>query len=254
MRIAHISDIHVGKSWMFRQEMLRKAIKQINNGKADLVVLTGDVSDWGLRSEFEAAASILDGIKKPLYIIPGNHDARINGYEIFTKIFGGGRGRYFKEKFDDLLLLGLDTAEPDIDDGHVGRDQLEWLEKQIKKNKKDRIPVIMLHHHLVSVPDTGRERNILVDAGEVLQVIDQNNVPLVLTGHKHVPWVWHLNETLIATTGTTSCARTSYPNSYNMVDIRKKEITISRHDIEKDRDRILKSVTVAKGKISGKKS
>jgi len=229
MRIAHISDIHVGRSWMFDAELFKKAIKVINGSDASAVLVTGDITDWGLESEYKEALKYLGSIKKRTYVIPGNHDARIAGYKMFEKIFSKGRNRFFTRTIGNVLLIALDSAEPDIDDGHIGREQLGWLEEQLNENqkrKRPKVPIIALHHHLVPVPNTGRERNILVDAGEVLDVINDYKAPLVVTGHKHNPWLWRVNDTFVYSGGTVSCKRTAVSNAMSFIDIDKKGLTI----------------------------
>ncbi|MCD6147489.1 MAG: metallophosphoesterase [Thermoplasmata archaeon] len=48
MKIAHISDIHYSKSWMFLRDMLEECIDMVNQEGPDVVVITGDVTDYGL--------------------------------------------------------------------------------------------------------------------------------------------------------------------------------------------------------------
>ena len=48
--------------------------------------------------------------------------------------------------------------------------------------------VFVLHHHLLPIPGTGRERNVVHDAGDTLEVLQRAGVNLVLSGHKHVPY------------------------------------------------------------------
>ena len=43
------------------------------------------------------------------------------------------------------------------------------------------------HHHLVGVPDTGTDKIVIVDAGNVLRTCLRHDVNLVLCGHKHRP-------------------------------------------------------------------
>ena len=65
-----------------------------------------------------------------------------------------------------------------------------------------------VHHHLVPIPGTGRERNIVLDAGHLLLTLVDLDVDLVLSGHKHVPFFWGLNGTLIcnsAPPGPVAC-------------------------------------------------
>ena len=44
------------------------------------------------------------------------------------------------------------------------------------------------------MPGTGRERNIVNDAGDTLETLQRANVDLVLSGHKHVPYAWRLED------------------------------------------------------------
>ena len=87
-----------------------------------------------------------------------------------------------------------------------------------------------MHHHLVPVPNTGRERNIVNDAGDVLETIVDAGVDMVLCGHKHVPYLWRIEDLLVVTSGTVSCLRLrgKIEPGYNIIYIREKEIDIYR--------------------------
>ena len=89
--------------------------------------------------------------------------------------------------------------------------------------------IIAVHHHIISIPKTGRERNVLSDAGDILLLLLENKVNLVLSGHKHVPHVWKMNNTIFSTAGTVSSMKlrgNTHP-SYNIVEINNEEIEIT---------------------------
>ena len=65
----------------------------------------------------------------------------------------------------------------------------------------------MLHHHLLPVPGTGRERNVVHDAGDTLECLQRADVHLVLSGHKHVPYAWRLENLFVVNAGTVSTTR-----------------------------------------------
>ena len=67
--------------------------------------------------------------------------------------------------------------------------------------------VFVLHHHLLPVPGTGRERNIVYDAGDAIECLQRAGVNLVLCGHKHVPYAWRLENLFVINTGTVSSLR-----------------------------------------------
>ena len=59
-------------------------------------------------------------------LVPGNHDARHLGYNLFHESFG--RLEFYKE-VGNIGILGLDSSEPDSDEGHLGRDKYKWIIK-----------------------------------------------------------------------------------------------------------------------------
>lgn len=223
MRIAHLSDIHYSKSWMFLNERFQRCIELVNEEAPDVVVVTGDITDYGLQREYMGVKQELERITAPRLMVPGNHDSRHEGYKKFEEHFGP---RFFTEEHDGYRFVGIDSSEPDIDEGHVGREQLQWLQRQLTDHA-----IVFLHHHLVPVPHTGRERNVLVDAGEVLRLLDSRDVPLALSGHKHVPWTWNLNGMAVSTAGTVSCERTGATQSFDFVDITEDQVSIEKVDI-----------------------
>jgi 3',5'-cyclic AMP phosphodiesterase CpdA len=85
-----------------------------------------------------------------------------------------------------------------------------------------------LHHHVISIPQTGRERNVLSDAGDVLKTLTTHEVDLILSGHKHVPNIWRINDTLAVNAGSlcSSKLRGKNKNSYNVYNITDSEIEI----------------------------
>ena len=220
MKIVHISDIHYSKSWMFLHETFRKCIEMVNEENPDVVIITGDVTDYGLTSEFQGVKEELKDISSPYLVVPGNHDSRHEGYKKFENFFGK---RFYSSKVGNYTFVGIDSSEPDIDEGHIGREQLTWLQNHISSHS-----IVFLHHHLVPIPNTGRERNVLVDAGEVLKILDMHDVPLVLSGHKHVPWVWKVNNTILVTAGTVSCIRTGSEQSFNSIIIEEDRAVITK--------------------------
>ena len=217
---------------MFNRKKLERALDIVNGLEPDIVLITGDLTEWGLHSEFTGIKDILDSMDMEYLAVAGNHDARTNGYKVYQQMFCEHRDRFFWEKYDDYALIGLDSSEPDRDEGHVGREQMRWLEGVLKDcENMGLVPIIFMHHHLIPIPDTGRERNVLVDAGDVLKLIDEHKVPLVLMGHRHVPWVWRLNDCTLIHASTVSCERTNARNSFNIVDLKKKKIVCHRVDV-----------------------
>lgn len=230
MKIAHISDIHYDYGNDFNDKIFNKAVKMVNKVDADIVFVSGDLTAEGLLPEYELAREKLKQINSKLTIIPGNHDERNLGFKLFPEFFGETD---FVHTYDEINLVGLASSEPDEDTGRLGIKRHKMIEEAIKKN--DKISIIGFHHHLIPVPNSGRETNIIDDAGETLDIILKNEIPLVLMGHRHVPWTVKIHKTLLVNAGTFSCNRTRgyFGYTFNIIDIDDDEIEVTVVNIGK---------------------
>jgi 3',5'-cyclic AMP phosphodiesterase CpdA len=74
VRLLHLSDIHFGAA---DQEAL-DAVKQFTaHVKPDGIIIAGDITQTGKRSEFEAARAWFDDLGFPVITAPGNHDTPV---------------------------------------------------------------------------------------------------------------------------------------------------------------------------------
>jgi len=223
--IAHLSDLHAG-SQHFIPNLLSQAVEEINQLNPDVVIISGDLTDAGFRQEYKTAKTFIGMINcDKKVIIPGNHDSRNVGHIHFEEMFGQ---RSSLLKLPGVTIIGIDSSEPDLDSGRVGRERYKWLEEQFAAGEG--VKILTLHHHLVPVPGTGRERNIVYDAGDLLEVLVRCNVDLVLSGHKHVPHVWRLENLVVCTAGTASSFRLRGRTKpcYNVIHLKKNDIKIYR--------------------------
>ncbi|NIR87903.1 metallophosphoesterase [Candidatus Bathyarchaeota archaeon] len=220
MLIAQISDVHCGP--LFNERTFRRAIKEINALSPNLVVITGDVTENGILSEFKTAAEKFKRLKTENVIyVSGNHDYRSTGYLLFKQFFPFNQ----VTEIDNAVVIVLSSARPDRDDGEVGHRQNLWLEDTLAKYK-NRVKMVAIHHHIIPVPDTGADQITIVDAGDVLRSLIKSNVNLVLCGHRHRPWRWRIEKMQVVHAGSVSCEklRGFFCNSYNVIEVRKKRV------------------------------
>jgi Icc protein len=230
--IIQISDIHAGESG-FRKDMVIKAIEEINNQKPNLVVITGDLTWNGVREQFLEAKNIIEGIKSPVIVTLGNHDSLNVGYLTFEELFGP---RFSKYEDDKIFLFAVDSTQPDIDSGHIGREQMEIIDKTFSNVNENLIKIFAIHHHLVPVPRSGRERDVVVDAGDVLELMMHKGVSLILSGHRHIPWVWRVENMLLCYSGTSGSPRLrgSSSQNYNIIELENDQIAVKTKFINGD--------------------
>ena len=229
--IVHISDLHISKE-AFDEEVFMQAVSEINNLQPDMIILTGDVTNSGYYREYQQAIKYLAMFDSPLFAIPGNHDSRNLGYQSFEELIGERSWKLTKD--DEFTVIGLDSSAHDENRGHIGIPQHLWMEHQLDDCViNNRFAIVALHHHVVSIPNTGRERNVLSDAGDILKTLTTHEVDLVLSGHKHVPNIWKINETIIVNAGSLSSnkLRGKIGNSYNVYNISDDSIEVFLHNV-----------------------
>jgi Icc protein len=237
LRIAQISDIHCGEP-TFDTDLMRSIIDRINRMNPDFVAIVGDLTAAGYEWEFEEAARWLERIEPPKIVIPGNHDSRNVGYVHFRRFFGERYLTYRRAlepvRAERLLATGftvaaVDSSQPDVNDGHVGRERYPWLREQFEE--PDDIKIFLIHHHLVPIPGTGRERNIITDSGDLLAELTELDIDIVLSGHKHVPFFWGLNGILVCNSGTAATKRLRglTPPSWNEIQVDASTIKVYLH-------------------------
>ena len=122
----------------------------------------------------------------------GNHE--IDGGHTFDAVakLWGMKGRYYTENINGLDLIVLDCNEkPKNHKGgypaHIGEQQLEWLEKQLKTLKG---PILVISHQPLagtsSIDNAGEVQKLLNLAGD--------KVLLAVNGHTHIDHVDRVGE------------------------------------------------------------
>ena len=189
LRLAHVSDLHlVEPHWQTRTAAQRVRLNYLSFGRpidaegrreraierlrqsrleADHVVVTGDLTEDGLREQFEVLAEVIHeaGISpERISLIPGNHDAydRLEAYE---DALDGPLGAYVATSkkgavtlLDEAILVSVSNL---IDQpytrsaGRSCRDDLETLAKAARDGAGGRTVVAIQHHpplaHALSV-------------------------------------------------------------------------------------------------------
>ncbi|WP_081775820.1 metallophosphoesterase family protein [Asaia platycodi] len=160
--------------------------------RPDLILNTGDLTNFGLREEFSNAASWLGTMKAPCLVVPGNHDAMVREpwqettaqWSDWMENSAEGAFPYLREE-GDLAIIGVNSAVPTppfMACGHVGAAQRVRLATLLDATR-DRCRVIMIHHP----PRTGLVpwRKSLLDLKAVADIIAQHGAAMVLHGHSH---------------------------------------------------------------------
>jgi len=227
-----MSDLHVGTA-LFRADLLTAAVAEANELGPDMVVIAGDLTGEGYRGEFEECRRFLDELSCPNVVVTmGNHDARNVGYRHFEDFFGARESARAIEIPDGRAkVVALDSTKPDLDEGEVGREHYGWVDAELR-GWTEGPRIVVIHHHILAVPGTGRDVNNLRDAGDFMAILRELEVDLVLSGHRHVPYVWSISGVRVVHSGTVSTLRVrgTMPPSYNVIDLEADEVRITMRE------------------------
>ena len=217
IRIAHLSDIHIGFHVGARLRPVaafRIWLERLQPCDVDVLVVSGDLverpgDDYGMR----LAHAMLCDFTDQWVVVPGNHDIKRPGYhDVFFDIYGDYPRLEHHAGIDFALfdsMAGLPVEERDVaermygdyvcyTEGRVGTAQYDALHHALAGRTHPRVAV--LHHHLMRqhadlMPHVPRQAGVtedvfgtmksLMDAEAFFDWCSAHDVHLALHGHKH---------------------------------------------------------------------
>jgi plastocyanin len=186
LRFVQISDSHIGFNKPANTDVtatLREAVAKI---KADpnppaFVLHTGDLTHLSKPAEFDTLQQVLSELSVPVFYVPGEHDVLEDNGESYLQRFGKGTMGAGWHSFDRNGVHFVDLKAGGL--GTLGNEQLEWLEKDVKRLKSSTPIVVFAHIPLWSVyPEWGWGTD---DSERALSYLKRFGSVSVLNGHIH---------------------------------------------------------------------
>src|SRR5579864_5227545 len=193
LMFVQISDSHIGFDKPANPDVaatLGEAVNRINALPTAPAFLlhTGDISHLSKPSEFDTCDQILKGAKAGhTYFVPGEHDFIGDSGGMYLDRYGKdthGSGWYSFD-YNGAHFVGLvNVANLKAGGmGSLGKDQLEWLEKDLNGKSASTPIIVFAHIPLWSVyPDWGWGTD---DSAQALSYMKKFGSVSVLNGHIH---------------------------------------------------------------------
>ena len=146
VKLAILSDVHVTPG-NANEGKLREAVAEINATDVDAVMLTGDLTNEGSDEQLRNIKGILDGIRHPFYIIPGNHENNWSqsACKTFNDLWGSDR---FVFTIGDLVVVGMNCGPfMKMGDGHIKQEDLLWLDSTLNVMVEPGMRVLSVNHY-----------------------------------------------------------------------------------------------------------
>jgi Icc protein len=190
---AQISDSHIGFSKEPNRDVsatLQLAVARLNQLKAppQLLLHTGDLTHLSKPAEFDAVRQILKGARAgETFYVPGEHDVFTDDGRAYLDHYGKGSkgGGWYSFDHHGIHFVGLvnvmNLKAGGL--GVLGREQLEWLEDDLKGRGSSTPIVVFAHVPLWAVyPKWGWGTE---DAEQALSYLRRFGCVSVLNGHIH---------------------------------------------------------------------
>jgi 3',5'-cyclic AMP phosphodiesterase CpdA len=191
LRFAQISDSHIGFNGPANTNVadtFNQAIAQINSlGSApDFVIHTGDLTHLATPAQFDQVKQMMTDLNTPrVFTVPGEHDSTDDAGQKYRQAFGAGtRGDgWYSFDIAGVHIIGLVNTLNLQKLGHLGTDQLEFIEKDVAGVSSDTPIIVFSHIPLFAMyPDWGWGTD---DATQALSYLKRFSSVTCLNGHVH---------------------------------------------------------------------
>ncbi len=207
----------------------------------DLLLVTGDMTQFGRGDEFETARAWLGKLPGPRLATPGNHDTPWAGLldRVASpfKRYARAIGPVDEDEFTcpGLVARAFNTARGwqlrlDWSKGEITPRQVERAIRDLNLAEPAAVRVLICHHPLIDIPGgpiTSRVRGGRRAAARFASA----GVDLVLTGHLHAPFVQPFpygdGLTYAIGAGTLSLRGRGAPPGFNVIDIDGQDLCVT---------------------------
>ena len=269
MRIGHISDLHIlslngtkfyhflnkriiggtnlilNRKKEYEIKFVDKLIEDINKQNLDLLVITGDITNLALKSEFKEAVRLLNKINLPndkIMIVPGNHDNYIkSSYK--NNLFEKYMSAWIKNDINlsndtwpifkitnEIIITGFSSSVPSCllcSAGKISKKQLEIFD-EVLKNNQNKFKIVLLHHHLPKLSKRKKYMDGLRNRNEFLKHLKKNKIDMVLHGHKHKNSRYDIEfenyKIKVYEAGASARLSKKHPGNWSIYEIKDKKL------------------------------
>lgn len=206
VRLMHLSDIHFGREDRLALEETRKFAERL---KPDAIIVAGDITQKGRRSEFAAAREWFDSLDFPVIVAPGNHDTplthlaarAVNPFGRYSRYMDGldAVGRLVELHDGAIRICALNTARGvqarlNWADGVIDIDDLAASLNLLSKGPEDAWRLLICHHPLHE-PGNSQVSVETRRGAHALDMCAAANVDAIFTGHIHDAFAHPINTT-----------------------------------------------------------
>jgi len=175
-----LADTHIDGGDAYGLEKLKDKIYEINNdgdsaNDVKFVVIAGDLTQYGTAQDINTFINIAGAFGVPCYPVIGNHDVYFGNWPEWKKLIGS---TCYRIDGGDTTLFILDSAN-----SWFGKDQLDWLEKELK-NVSGKVFVFTHTNFFVESPLELQHITDIKERSRFISIL-RNKCDIMFMGHSH---------------------------------------------------------------------
>lgn len=211
--------------------LYNKAVEKVNQIRPAFVVITGDlVNDMKNKSQWDEFRRITAELSPEIkvYYSPGNHDIgqdpKTEDIDNFRKMFESDRFSFIYKR---CRFIGINTCIIKSNTPVLEEEQLQWLEKELKKGEKARETMIFTHYPFF-MKDPEEAENYSNIKPEIrkryLDLFSEYGVDAVFSGHLHNNAGGKYKDTEYVTTSAVGRPLGQAPSGFRVIKVSKDGI------------------------------
>jgi 3',5'-cyclic AMP phosphodiesterase CpdA len=154
-----------------------RVVKKINSTSGyDFVVHTGDLTDFGVESEYEMMHEQLSELNYPYLLVVGNHDEIGNGDLLYEKFYGDDNFSFI-QSHTKFIFLNTNSREHNFNESAP---DLDWLESELQDTAFYHQAILVMH-----VPPFNGDFNKTKEKDFVELLHKYKKTLLCINGHLH---------------------------------------------------------------------
>ncbi|MBL8444123.1 MAG: metallophosphoesterase [Zoogloeaceae bacterium] len=224
--ILQISDTHFGTE---QPQVVEALVALAAQQHPDVVVLSGDITQRALSSQFRVAETFIRRLGAPVVAVPGNHDIALfdlwsrltRPYARYTRVFGANLEPVYASP--DLLVVGVNTTRAwRHKKGEVSPAQIDHVAHLLSTARPQQLRLVVVHQP-IAVLEAKEHAKLLRGHHAALRAWAAAGADLVLGGHIHLPYTLAMHglarRLWVVQAGTAFSSRTrpAVPNSVNIL-------------------------------------
>ena len=175
-----VTDTHIEDGNVFDFDRIKAAVDEHS---AKFVVHLGDITQYGSAPDIDKFIDIADSLEVPCYPAIGNHDFYFSNWHVWRDKIGSTSYRidgYSSNKSISVTLFILDSGN-----SFFGKEQMDWLEREIKKTGDKNNVFVFTHSPLfVEGPFDMQQVTDTKERARIVSIL-KNRCDIVFMGHLH---------------------------------------------------------------------